>query len=102
MIITKEEMQRRLQSSKNLSNLTKPAKDLLEGFEGEGGVTVDPLPKRDYTHKNPIPIRAIAGILSKSGERSKNLESAFNLTPSQVQCARRVPDAVKGMERIHE
>jgi hypothetical protein len=91
MVINKAEMDRRLNSAKNLANtVARPS------------ITISKLPKRVYTNKRDPLTRTVTGILSKSGEPSKNIQAAFGMTPSQVQCSRDLPGVSKGLEKIND
>ena len=91
MLITYEEMQRRLNSSRNLVNKL----NILNS-----GVKVQQLPIKKHTPAANKDVKVAAATLVALGTPTKDVCSQFNLSPAQVYSAKDDPRVQSSIDRV--
>lgn len=110
MEISQEELQRRLNSRKNLTNSLKGTGDRTStlpqspsGSKSSNPVVV-PLHK-DRAEQKPREARALAGILAAQGEPVSEVARLMQMTPNQVRTATKspkLPEVTSTVEKVRE
>lgn len=96
MVISKEELQRRLNSQKNFQAV------LDQRVPQKPVVKVQPKPKQVQAVPAPRDARIVAGALAATGVPQKTIAREFGLTTNQVQKAQKLPEVRSTVERVKE
>ena len=97
MFITHEEMQRRLESAKNLKNII-PEKSVR--VPNNGSVRHEPMHK--ITPAAPKEVKILAASLVGLGEKTKTVCKELGLSPKQVYSAKNAEQVVNTLDRVRE